>query len=218
MKAFTFFIALFFTVTAYCDAGVGRGGGGKNDEKNLRQRFNDVIFRAETTNNSLKNVEVNQVLKAIKNILKTVPLKIEYVDTLRYCDNHMPVLEKKDAWGCPGYLQLLNTFDTSDDSMIFHELTRITPGYEMIDEGMRLSVDVLNLEARTQRYLVSMDVFPKSKYDSSDMEGLADLRIKAGAEATNIKQDNDNYYLKTFWKVIEGGDKVVEPILWFNRH
>ncbi len=204
-------IIIFIANTSFAgEAGVGRGGGGVSDEKFLKQRFREVIVRVETQNAHLKNREVMLTTDAIKRNLRLNPLKIKFVRELRDCKNNLPIKEKKDAWGCPGRLQLLSSFDMADDSMIFHELTRITPGYENIDEGMRLSVDILELDTKIQKYFFVREKLSKDIYTREDVEEEIRSRKSAGAVGFDLTEDSERFYLKTFWEVIETG-LVKEP-------
>ncbi len=205
MMKFIFFLVLVGNFAYSHDAGVGRGGGGSGDEKLLRQRFIDVVLRAEHLNTIIKNSEVGKLVVAIRTTLKNHPLKIEFPKVLRYCDTLEIISEKKDAWGCPGLLQILPSFDVDDDSMIFHELTRITPGFEFSDEGMRISVEILNLNTKNQKYTVTSEKYSKNKFSRQMVEREAKLRELAGAEAVSVKEDANKFALKTFWKVLQNG-------------
>jgi len=191
-------------LVAKADEGAGSGGGGSKAEARIMARFWEVLARVDRLN---LDGEMKNLVQAIKNNLKHNSPQIEVTPTLTYCDSKKPISEIKDAWGCPGRLQLLPTFDESDDALIFHELTRITPGYAHVDDGMRVSTGKLALNVRQKKTFMIEEIFPKSKFSKDDIKKrLEALKIAEGAgagiKAFGVEEDKDDYVITTVWRVI----------------
>lgn len=194
-------LIFLFSAAAFGDnerEGVSGGGGGSNMENKFITRSWQVIERAKTMKLSIKTGEI---IEALETMLKSSPPKIDLVESLRFCNSNLLVLEKKDAWGCPGKIQLLSSFDLDNDALIFHELTRASVQYQNIDEGMRISISELRLNQKKIETFIAYEIYPKDKHTRESVEAWEKL-YKKTALATNIQEDQNNYLIILVFDVI----------------
>ena len=207
-------MALLIQPYSYSVAGVGSGGGGDPKEEALVTRFAQVLNRVSSEHK--QDTNVREIVSAIKTALANSPLEILYPEQLTYCDTGAPIKEIKAAWGCPGKLQLLENFELDSDAMIFHELTRITPGYENVDENHRLSIGKLKLHVR-QKTSVRIEVhFSKDQYTRRSLNKWINRNYSAGAEAVGIKETKSSYKLITFFPIYYPSSIKVERHIFSN--
>ena len=217
-KALILFIA-YIPLTAF--AGVGSGGGGSSLTSDIKARFWEVIERVEQKLTNADGISGDQIrdLKSFisdsKKFLKNSAFNAVSVSHLRYCDTGDIVRETfYDAWGCVGKLQIkAKSFDMTNDALIFHELSRVVPGYMHFDEDYVLSVNTLRLNSKQQSVVITKEIYPKERYRRYDVETEKNLREKAGAIGTKIIESNGNFTLQTIWTVF--GTEYKETI--FNR-
>lgn len=146
-------------------------------------------------------------------MMKTSPPIILPVGALKTCDTNQPVpISDRDAWGCPGSIQVLSSFNASDRALMFHELTRATRGYTKIDEGMRISIGKLHLKTDSQHVLVMKRIYLKPKYNLAFVQSWLELFYNSGVTATKIEETESSIILTLIWPIIGYGDNEFKPI------
>ncbi len=205
-------------------AGVGSGGGTVEIKHKLQVRFNEVIERVsrfakdyvdkEDANFKKKLVKF---IQSVKVLIDSKNLQIEKVDTLKKCNDNQEIITDPEitAWGCLGKLQIKSNFDINDDSKIFHELTRLTSGFENWDDNFEISVNKLHLDINYDKglfYIVRK--FPKNE-DGYKRAILDEATFKnySIAFATNIKAEIDCYKLILVFQPFDSNiSSIVEQI------
>jgi len=212
---FIFFVFTLMILTLFANAtGTGAGGGGSDIETKFMTAAWDAIN--SINKNHLKDPQVQRVVDAIKKMLNEMDpsktLKIEEVSQLKTCDHNNPI-SGYDAWGCEKRIQLLSSFNFSNYALIFHELTRATPGLLNVDEGMRLSIGKLKLNTGGSTEVVIVDsYYSKTKYTFYEILSSEKTYLLAGAIATRVIETDDSYIIRVVWSVLRSPDDIPQTI------
>lgn len=218
MKLISFTLIVFFITTFAKATGNGAGGGGSH----LETKFINSAWEAinAITQEQLHDPKISNLVDDIKKMLnETDPkkkLKIEPVDQLKACNNNTPVLIDYDAWGCVRRIQITPNFNFLNLALVFHELTRATPGHLNDDEAMRISIGILKLNTgdSVTNVVIRDDYFPKSQYSRNDVLGVEKNLLDFGVEvilATRITETDEYYILKAIWSRV--GDDFDSTII-----
>lgn len=195
------YLILLISLNSFAEGVSAGGGGGDARIETLVRRFGQVLRRID---NMDVRQEVRSAVSSIRRHYVENPPQIEFVEVLRYCDTNEPISEDKDAWGCPGRLQIKESFPIESDAQIFHELTRITPDLMLFDDNYEVSVHELELNGQALQTIRLDHYYSKDSYDYTQVQAMRDRFELTGSEATRIIDTNDYYKLEVYLIIIDG--------------